>query len=110
MPRPSKFEIALRTLVESVKVKRPVERNAVELQTLVQLLSKQSMTARQVAKRMRCSKQTAHNRLKALSKTGCVLKKEPVRDGKTGPESIAYRVVLKPLDWKKHPVVRAFKR
>lgn len=73
----------------------PIEtmRNLGALQKLAHLLTTKTMTAMQVATKMRCSKQIAYFRLKSLEGHGLTMVKETARRSCTGPPSVAYRIV-----------------
>lgn len=69
-------------------------RNEDALAELVELLSQgQMLTAMQIAARTGCSKPVAYERLEALRKRGTRFQTVKVREGVTGPKSIAYAVV-----------------
>ncbi len=55
---------------------------------LTALLKKESLTAKQIAKRMGCNKLTVYRRLERLPN----LTYSWVRESATGPESVAYRI------------------
>lgn len=50
----------------------------------------QFMTTLQIAYEMKCPKVTAYRRLKALKKRGCEFQTRLVREGVSGPKSVAY--------------------
>lgn len=62
------------------------------LDRLAALLREKPLTARQIAKRTRCSKPTVYARLDALKARGEQVVPAAVRDGKSGPLSSAYRI------------------
>lgn len=62
-----------------------------EIARLAVMLRQRPMTARAIAKALRCSKPVAHERLKALQKAHTVVTRK-VRESPTGPLAIAYRL------------------
>lgn len=57
------------------------------------MLKAKPMTARAVARVLKCCKPTAYQRLRELRKRGAVLLRVKVRESVTGPESTAYGVL-----------------
>lgn len=73
---------------------RQQARNEPELRTLVALLGAGCfVTAKQIVIETKCSKPSVHRRLKELKKRGHVIKTCRLREGSTGPKSIAYAIV-----------------
>ncbi len=65
------------------------------LDKLAAMLRRKSMTAKAIAKALKCCKPSAYHRLAALSERGEKLETETVRESSTGPSATAYR--LSPL-------------
>ena len=69
-------------------------RNEEALAELIRLLSGgQMLTAAQIMTQTGCSKPVAYDRIEALRKRGVVFQTVRVREGSTGPRSVAYAIV-----------------
>ena len=62
------------------------------LRELVRLLRRRYMTAKQIVARMGCSKMVAYRRLQTLDERGYAFETQTVREGVTGPRSVAYKI------------------
>lgn len=68
-------------------------KNEDALAVLIDLLSSgQFVTAAQIAVKTGCSKPVAYDRLEALRKRGVVFQTMRIREGLTGPKSVAYAI------------------
>lgn len=71
-------------------------KNESALVELIRLLSTGTMmTAAQIAQQTGCSKPVAYDRLKALRRRGVEFQRVMVRDGVSGPKSVAYAIIGK---------------
>lgn len=70
-------------------------RNEKDLIELIRVLSQGRMlTVMQIVEQTGCSKPVAYERLEALRKRGVVFQTVKVREGITGPKSVAYAIVV----------------
>lgn len=61
--------------------------------SLVKLLRRKPMTARQVAEALGCSKVTAYDRIHELEKRGFGVYRYAAREGRVGPKATAFGVI-----------------
>ena len=85
--RPSGEETSDMSLKEDGRV--PIK----ALTTLIRLLTDHPLTARQIAAKTGVTKVTAYRRVLSLKERGVYIVEHKVRDGATGPESVAYMVI-----------------
>lgn len=65
-----------------------------QLSALAKILSRgQFVTALQISIEMNCTKATAYHRLSALRERGCKMQVCKIREGVTGPRSMAYALL-----------------
>ncbi len=62
------------------------------LKKLAGMLKTETLTAKQIASRMRCGRPAAYRRIAALRAAGVSVFECPVSERKTGPVAMAYRV------------------
>lgn len=70
----------------------PNPNNTEELQKLARLLRGKFLTAAAIAKKSDCARSVVARRLERLQEQGCELVTKKVREGKSGPVSIAYSI------------------
>ena len=66
-----------------------------QLEKLQALIYKNPLTAKRIAKALKCTKPTAYNRLDTLENHGATIAINSVRESKTGPASATFSVTKK---------------